>query len=79
MWEIKSVMLGKSSRCQNGNRNEIQLPIFYVTHGSSQENIKGNWKGDYLVKCFHNIIIVLFTLRKICTILQKNNFKLLEP
>lgn len=79
MWEIKSVMLGKSSHCQNGNRNEIQLPIFYVTHSNSQENIKGNWKGDYLVKCFHNIIIVLITLRKICTILQKNNLKLLEP
>lgn len=37
----------------------MQLPIFYVTNGNSTENIKGNWKGDYLVKCFYNIIIVL--------------------
>lgn len=39
----------------------MQLPIFYATNGNSIENIKGNWKGkgDYLVKCFCNIIIVL--------------------
>lgn len=76
VWEIKSVTLGKSSGCQNGNRSEIQLPIFYVTHGNSPENIKGNWRGDYLVECFHNTIIVLITLRKICTVLQKTNWSL---
>lgn len=71
MWEIKSVTLGKSSGCQNGNRNEIQLPTFYVVHGNSPANTKGNWRGDYLVKCFYNIIIILIIIRKIHTILQK--------
>ena len=77
VWEIKSVTLGKSSGCQNDNRNEIQLPISYVTHGNSPENIKGNWRGDCLVKRFHNIIIVL--IKKNLYNSAENQLKVTRP
>lgn len=71
VWEIKSVTLGKSSDCQNGNRNEIQLPVFYATHGNSLENIKGNLRGDYIVKCFQYNYCFNYFKENVCNSAEK--------